>query len=53
MNIHKNAHLVPKGREDMVRTVVDCGLSHAAAARWFNTTTPKTVAKWVNRPAAA
>jgi transposase InsO family protein len=48
MDTHKNARLTPKGREDMVRAVVDCGLSHAGAARRFNTT-PKTVAKWVNR----
>src|SRR6476469_70228 len=48
MNTHKNARLTPKGREDMVRAVVDCGLSKAAAARQFNTT-PKTVAKWVAR----
>jgi transposase InsO family protein len=32
----------------MVRAVVDCGLSRAAAARQFNTT-PKTVGKWVER----
>jgi transposase InsO family protein len=32
----------------MVRAVVDCGLSSAAAARRFNTTA-KTVAKWVKR----
>lgn len=32
----------------MVRAVVDCGLSKAAAARQFNTT-PKTVGKWVER----
>jgi len=32
----------------MVRAVVDDGLSKAAAARRFNTT-PKTVAKWVER----
>ena len=48
MDTHKNAHLTPKGREDMVRAVVDGGLSSAAAARKFNTT-PKTVAKWVKR----
>ena len=48
MNTHNNAHLTPKGREDMVRAVVDQGLSKAAAARRFNTT-PKTVAKWVAR----
>ena len=32
----------------MVRAVMDCGLSKAAAARQFNVT-PKTVAKWVKR----
>ncbi len=48
MDTHKNAPLTPKGREMMVRAVVDCGLSKAAAARQFNTT-PKTVAKWVAR----
>jgi transposase InsO family protein len=48
MDTHKNARLTPKGREDMVRAVVDGGLSKAIAARRFNTT-PKTVAKWVER----
>ena len=48
MNTHKNARLTPKGREEMVRAVVERGLSKAAAARQFNTT-PKTVAKWVAR----
>ncbi len=48
MDTHKNARLTPKGREEMVRAVVDGGLTKAAAARRFNTT-PKTVAKWVNR----
>lgn len=48
MDTHKNAPLTPRGREVMVRAVVDGGLSKAAAARQFNTT-PKTVAKWVNR----
>jgi transposase-like protein len=38
----------PKGREDMVRTVVDGGASLAAAARQFNTK-PKTVRKFVGR----
>src|SRR6202158_5576259 len=47
MNTHKNAPLTPKGREAMVRSVA-AGLSKAAAARQFNTT-PKTVAKWVER----
>jgi transposase InsO family protein/transposase-like protein len=48
MDTHKNARLTPKGREEMVRSVVDGGLTYAAAACKFNTT-PKTVAKWVNR----
>jgi transposase InsO family protein len=48
MDTHKNARLTPKGREEMVSAVVDGGLSKAAAARQFNTT-PKTVAKWVER----
>ena len=48
MDTHKNARLTPKGREDMARAVVDGGLSQAAAARKFNTTS-KTVAKWVER----
>ena len=48
MNSHKNAPLTPKGRETMVRSVVEGGLSKADAAHQFNTT-PKTVAKWVDR----
>jgi transposase-like protein len=48
MDVHKNAPLTPKGREAMVRCVIDGGLSKAAAARQFNTT-PKTVTKWVER----
>jgi transposase-like protein len=48
MDTQKNAPLTPRGREMMVRAVVDCGLSQAAAARQFNTK-PKTVAKWIER----
>jgi transposase InsO family protein len=48
MDSHKNARLTPKGREAMVRSVVDGGLSRTAAAWRFNTTA-KTVAKWVER----
>lgn len=48
MDTHKNAPLTPKGREAMVRAVVEQGLSKAAAACRFNIT-PKIVAKWVNR----
>src|SRR5262245_38789333 len=48
MDTHENARLTRKGREEMVRAVVDGGLGKAAAARKYNTT-PKTVAKWVER----
>jgi transposase InsO family protein len=48
MDTHKNAALTPKGREAMVRSVMEKGLSKAAAARQFNIT-PKTVAKWLER----
>ncbi len=48
MDTHKNAPLTPKGREAMVRCVIEGGLGNTAAARQFNTT-PKTVAKWVDR----
>jgi transposase InsO family protein len=48
MDTHKNARLTPKGREEMVRAVVDRGVGKVAAARQFNTT-PKTVGKWVDR----
>src|SRR4051812_10544308 len=48
MDTHKNARLTPKGREEMVRAVVHGGLTKVAAARRFNST-PKTVAKWVDR----
>jgi len=33
MNSHKNAPLTPKGREAMVRSVTEGGLSQAVAAR--------------------
>jgi transposase len=48
MDTHKNASLTPKGREAMARSVIEGGLSKAAAAREFRKT-PKTVAKWVER----
>ena len=48
MDVHDNAALTPRGREQMVRAVVDHGLSKAEAARQFNTS-PKTVRKWVER----
>ena len=37
MDTHKNARLTPKGREQMVRAVVDGGVTKTAAARRFNT----------------
>ena len=48
MDTHKNAFLTPRGREAMARSVMEGGLSKAAAARQFHTT-PKTIAKWVER----
>ena len=48
MDSHKNAPLTPKGREVMVRRVIEGGLTKAAAAGQFNVTA-KTVAKWVRR----
>jgi transposase InsO family protein len=48
MDTHKNAPLTPKGREVMVRAVLDQGLSKAAAARQFRVSA-KTVNKWVKR----
>lgn len=48
MDIHNNARLTPRGREQMVRAVVDDGLTQAHAAKKFSTTA-KTVAKWVRR----
>ena len=48
MDTHKNAPLTPKGREAMVRSVIEGGLTNAAAALQFNVTA-KTVAKWVER----
>ena len=48
MNTHRNARLTPKGREAMVRAVVDGGLTNAATAREYHTTS-KTVGKWIVR----
>jgi transposase-like protein len=48
MDTYNNARLTPRGREEMVRAVVDRGLSKAEAARQFNTTW-KTVDKWIRR----
>src|SRR5271170_3814588 len=48
MDMRQNASLTPKGREAMARRVIEGGLSKASAAREFRTT-PRTVAKWVER----
>src|SRR6266566_2934998 len=48
MDTHKNACLTSKGREAMVRAVVDGRVTKAATAREYHTT-PKTVGKWVVR----
>ena len=48
MDVHNNARLTPRGREAMVRAVVDQGLTQVEAARRFHTS-PKTVGKWVQR----
>ena len=48
MDVHKNARLTPKGREAMVRAVVEKGPTKAAAVRQLHTMA-KTVAKWVDR----
>ena len=51
MNIHKNARLTLHGRAEVVRRVVDGGVSARHAAREAQTT-EKTVRKWVARAAA-
>ena len=38
MNVHKNARLTPKGREVMVRAIVDDGETATALAVRFHTT---------------
>lgn len=48
MNVHKNARMTPKGREAMVRAVVDDGETVSAVARRFGTSR-KTVRKWCER----
>jgi hypothetical protein len=45
MDSHMNARLTPKGREAMVRCVIDAQLSKTAAARRFNTTPAEQIAK--------
>ena len=47
MNSHKNALLTPKGREAMVRAVVDDGRSVATVARLYRDRRRKRATKWV------
>ena len=47
MDIHKNARLSLRGREDLVHKV-SRGVTLKRAAARFNVT-PKTAAKWVHR----
>lgn len=48
MNIHKNARLTPKRREEMALSVIECRLSLSEAARAFGVTA-KVVRRWENR----
>ena len=48
VNIHKNAKLTPRGREEMVKLVVEHGLSYRQAAA-ISGVDPKTVRRWVKR----
>ena len=51
MNIHQNARLTVRGREDVVRRVLEFGQSARAVARALHTT-DATVRKWVARARA-
>ncbi|MBD3648461.1 MAG: IS481 family transposase, partial [Pseudomonadales bacterium] len=48
MDIHKNATLTPAGRRHLVERAMRGGASYRRVAREFGTS-PKTVAKWVER----
>ncbi|AWI59588.1 transposase InsO family protein [Sinorhizobium fredii] len=48
MNIHKNARLTPRRREEMARDVIEGRCSKAHAARTYGVTA-KVVARWVER----
>lgn len=52
MDIHKNARLAFRSREEMVRLVVETGTTRKEAAAAFRVS-PKTIAKWVDRFQAA
>ena len=48
MNVHKNAKLTPRGREGLVKLVVDSGWSVRKAAATYQVD-PKTASRWVAR----
>ena len=48
MNIHKNARLTPLRREEMALSVIEGGMSRAAAARAYGVSA-KIVTRWVER----
>ena len=52
MNIHKNARLTPRGREEAVRRVAQLGESARHVARTVHVS-EKTIRKWVGRAAEA
>ena len=52
MNIHKNARLTPRGREEAVRRVTQLGESARHVARTLHVS-EKTIRKWVGRAAEA
>lgn len=51
MNVHKNARLTPRGREQLVRRIVEDGEPAAVVARAMGVSVP-TARKWVRRWAA-
>lgn len=48
MDVHQNAKLTPRGREEMVKLVIDSGWSARRAAAAYQVD-PKTVSRWVGR----
>jgi transposase InsO family protein len=48
MNIHKNARLTPRRREEMALSIIEGGLSKAHAARSYGVS-GKIVARWLER----
>lgn len=48
MDVHQNAKLTPRGREEMVKSVLDSSMSRRAAARVYRVD-PKIVGRWVAR----